>query len=87
MVAVGVLGAGAGLVDAQVPGAPSCAAGGPECLSVPQQQQVAKIGDDVIARRVATEAANSAVVRQLVSFWVAYASQLGYAVAYSYLPG
>lgn len=92
MLAVACLAGVAGGATAQAPGAQTppaqpCTTGGIECLAAAQQQQVAKVGDDVMARRVAAGIAAAAAVRQFVDFWVAYATQVGYGVAFGYLPG
>lgn len=67
----------------------TCAVAGRPCFSAAELQQLAKVGDDVMARRVPadTPPAVAASIRQFVDFWVAYSAALGHTIALGFLPG
>lgn len=84
------VGPGAGAQTPQTPQTPQgqpCSVGGLDCLTAQQQQQIARIGDELTGRRARAQVAVAAAIDAYVDYWVAYATQLGYAIAYSYLPG
>lgn len=74
---------------AQAPSDPAaaCTVAGRPCFTADQLRQLAKVGDDVMARRVPADSPAAAAVRQFVDHWVGYTVALGYTVATSYLPG
>lgn len=64
-----------------------CTVAGRPCFTADQLRQLAKVGDDVMARRVAPTSPAAAAARVFVDHWVGYSVALGYAVASSFLPG
>jgi len=74
---------------AQAAGSPAatCTIAGQACFTPEQIQQLTKVGDDVMARRAGVDSSAATEIRQVVDFWGAYSVAIGYAVAFSYLPG
>lgn len=57
------------------------------CFTAEQLRQLAKVGDEVMARRVPPDSPVAPVIRKFVDYWVAYSVVVGQTLALSYLPG
>jgi len=95
VIAAGILVASSGLGPIDPAGAQTppptvgvdCQVNGQPCFTSEQQAQVDRLVAEFVQRRGAAGGPVYEALEGIVRYWVNYAVELGYAIAYSFLPG